>query len=73
MLRGRQDVLAMEAGIRKLLFWRTKSPFTDRWDVEITYDDKRKERRVNTAPTGAAALVKTAIERSKSEGKKVRP
>lgn len=58
--------------IRKLLFWRTRSPFTDRWDVEITYHDKGKERRLSITPTGAAALVKTAIERSRSEGEKVK-
>ncbi len=59
--------------IRKLLFWRTKSPFTDRWDVEITYEDKRKERRLSVTSASAAALVKAAIERTESEGKKVKP
>jgi hypothetical protein len=71
--RGDDGDMPEIGSIRKLLFWRTKSPFTDRWDVEITYEDKRKERRLSVTSAGAAALVKAAIERTESEGKKVKP
>ncbi len=71
--RGDDGDMPEVGSIRKLLFWRTKSPFTDRWDVEITYEDKRKERRLSVTSASAAALVKAAIERTESEGKKVKP